>query len=119
MAKTLVIVESPGKIKKISSILGSKYMVMASVGHIRNLPSNQMGIDIENNFKPEYIIISNKRKVVNNLKQAVKECKEVILAADEDREGEAIASSLAEVLKLKDPKRIVFNSITKSEILKH
>ena len=117
MSKILVIVESPGKINKITSILGSKFQVMASVGHIRNLASKNMGIDIENNFKPTYTIVSDKRKVVNKLKAAVKNCKEVILAADEDREGEAIAASLAEELKLKNPKRIVFNSITKQEIM--
>jgi len=117
MSKTLVIVESPGKIKKIKSILGPEYNVMASVGHIRNLDPTRMSIDIDNDFKPEYIIINDKKQVVYNLKQAVKTCKEVILAADEDREGEAIAASLADVLKLKNPKRIVFNSITKKDIL--
>ena len=117
MSKSLVIVESPGKIAKISKILGSQYNVMASVGHIRNLDPKKLSVDIGNNFKPEYIIIKDKRKVVSNLKDAVKSCKEVILAADEDREGEAIAASLAEVLNLKKPKRIVFNAITKTEIM--
>ena len=117
MSKSLVIVESPGKIAKISKILGDKYIVMASVGHIRNLDPKNLSIDIENNFSPQYIIIKDKRKVVNDLKNVVKSCKEVILAADEDREGEAIAASLAEVLNLKKPKRIVFNAITKNEIL--
>ena len=118
MSKKLVIVESPGKIKKITSILGNDYLVMASVGHIRNLDPKGLGIDVNNNFKPNYIIVSNKKKVVRNLKEAVRSCSEVILAADEDREGEAIAASLAEELKLKNPKRIVFNSITKKDILK-
>ena len=117
MSKSLVIVESPGKIAKISKILGSGYNVMASVGHIRNLDPKKLSIDVNNNFEPEYIIIKDKRKVVSNLKDAVKSCKEVILAADEDREGEAIAASLAEVLNLKKPKRIVFNAITKAEIM--
>ena len=117
MSKSLVIVESPGKIAKISKILGSAYNVMASVGHIRNLDPKKLSIDVNNNFEPEYIIIKDKRKVVANLKDAVKSCKEVILAADEDREGEAIAASLAEVLNLKNPKRIVFNAITKAEIM--
>ena len=117
MSKSLVIVESPGKIAKISKILGNNYLVKASVGHIRNLDPKNLSIDVNNNFKPEYIIIPNKKKVVRDLKAAVKSCKEVILAADEDREGEAIAASLAEVLKLKNPKRIVFNAITKTEIL--
>jgi DNA topoisomerase-1 len=115
MSKSLVIVESPGKIDKISKILGNNYIVKASVGHIRNLNPKNLSIDVENNFKPEYII--TKKSVVSDLKAAVKKCKEVILAADEDREGEAIAASLAEVLKLKNPKRILFNAITKNEIL--
>ena len=115
MSKTLVIVESPGKITKISKILGNDYIVKASVGHIRNLDPAKLSIDVNNNFEPEYII--TKKSVVSDLKAAVKSCKEVILAADEDREGEAIAASLAEVLKLKNPKRIVFNAITKTDIL--
>lgn len=117
MAKTLVIVESPGKIKKITSILGNNYLVMASVGHVREMYREKLSVDIENGFKPIYKISEGKSNVVRNLKDAVKKCKEVILAADEDREGEAIAASLADILKLKDPKRIVFNSITKNEIL--
>jgi len=115
MSKSLVIVESPGKIAKISKILGNDYIVMASVGHIRNLNPKNLSIDVNNNFEPEYVI--TKKSVVSDLKSAVKKCNEVILAADEDREGEAIAASLAEVLKLKNPKRIVFNAITKNEIL--
>ena len=112
----LVIVESPGKIKKINSILGKDYLVKASVGHVRDLDHSNLGIDIENNFKPTYVISKDKKKVVNDLKSCVKSCSEVILAADEDREGEAIAASLAEVLNLKNPKRIVFNEITKNAL---
>ena len=117
MGKILVIVESPGKIKKITSILGDEYLVKASVGHIRNLNPKNLSIDVENNFKPEYIIIPDKKKVVADLRRCVKSCSSVILAADEDREGEAIAASLVDVLKLKNPKRIVFNAITKTAIL--
>ena len=117
MSKTVIIVESPGKIPKISKILGDNYVVKASVGHIRNLDPKNLSIDVNNNFKPEYITIPDKKSVVNDLKNTIKSSKEVILAADEDREGEAIAASLAEVLKLKSPKRIVFNAITKNDIL--
>lgn len=117
--KTLVIVESPGKIAKLSSILGNDYIVDASVGHIIEITD----VDIENNFTPSYDIIKGNDKkqsrlhVVSKLKQLAKNAKEVILAPDEDREGEMIGWSLAYVLKLKNAKRIVFNSITKEEIL--
>ena len=114
--KILFIVESPGKIKKINSILGNGYLVKASVGHVRDLESSGLGIDLENNFKPSYVISKDKKKVVADLKSCLSKCSDVILAADEDREGEAIAASLADVLKLKNPKRIVFNEITSSAI---
>jgi DNA topoisomerase I len=113
----LVIVESPGKIKKINSILGKDYLVKASVGHVRDLESSELSIDVDNGFAPTYVISKDKKKVVSDLKSTVKLCSEVILAADEDREGEAIAASLADVLKLKDPKRIVFNEITKTALM--
>ena len=114
--QTLVIVESPGKIKKINAILGKDYLVKASVGHIRDLESSKLSIDVNNDFKPTYVVSKDKKQVVSDLKNCVKKCSDVILAADEDREGEAIAASLADVLKLKDPKRIVFNEITKSAL---
>ena len=116
MLKTLVIVESPGKIKKIGEYLGSDYIIKASFGHCRDLDSKTLSIDVENNFKPNYIVIPDKRRVVKDLKDIASSCKEVILAADEDREGEMIASSLADLLKLKDPKRIVFHEITKKAL---
>lgn len=116
--QTLVIVESPGKIKKINAILGKNYLVKASIGHIRDLESSKLSIDVNNNFKPTYVVSKDKKQVVSDLQNCVKKCSEVILAADEDREGEAIAASLAEVLKLKDPKRIVFNEITKNALEK-
>ena len=116
MSKILFIVESPGKIKKINSILGNDYLVKASVGHVRDLESSGLGIDASNNFKPNYVISKDKKKVVSDLKACLAKCSDVILAADEDREGEAIAASLADVLKLKKPKRIVFNEITKNAI---
>lgn len=112
--KTLVIVESPGKVKKIQGILGSKYLVIASVGHIMDLKSSGISIDIDNKFTPEYEV--TKRDVVRNMKSLYKKCKDVLIATDEDREGEMIAWSVAYVLGIKDPKRMVFNSITKTAI---
>ena len=116
MSKTLVIVESPGKIKKISSYLGDDYIVKASFGHCRDLDKKTLSIEVENNFNPLYIVIPDKRKVISELKNEAKKCKEVILAADEDREGEMIAASLRDLLNLKNPKRIVFHEITKKAI---
>lgn len=118
MPKILVIVESPGKIKKIQSILGSGYLVVASVGHIIDLDRKSMSVKIDEDFEPIYTTIEGKNKVINDLKKFSKGSSDVLLAADEDREGEMIAWSVAHVLKLKEPKRIVFNSITKAELLK-
>lgn len=112
--KTLVVVESPGKVKKIQGILGSKYLVIASVGHIMDLKSNGISIDIDNKFTPEYEV--TKRDVVRKMKSYYKTCGDILIATDEDREGEMIAWSVAYVLGIKDPKRMVFNSITKSAI---
>ena len=114
----LVIVESPGKINKISSYLGDGYIVKASIGHVQELDKKTLSIDVENNFTPYYITSHDKIKVVEDLKNAMKDCSEVILAMDGDREGEAIAHSLSVVLKLNNPKRIIFHEITKSAILK-
>lgn len=118
MTKTLVIVESPGKIAKIGQFLGPNYIVKASFGHVMDLDKTTLSIDVENNFKPLYKVSTDKSKVVKELKALAKDCSDVILAADGDREGEAIAYSLASVLNLKEPKRIVFNEITKAAILK-
>ena len=112
----LLVVESPNKIKKIEHLLGNGYKVVASVGHIMDLDPNRMSVEIENEFKPIYINKSDKAKVISDLKYAAKNASEIILATDEDREGEMIAWSIAEVLKLKNPKRITFNAITKAEI---
>ncbi|WP_341837650.1 type I DNA topoisomerase [Chitinophaga pollutisoli] len=120
MAKNLVIVESPAKAKTIEKILGKDFEVKSSFGHIRDLEKDDMGIDIQNNFKPKYIIPDDKEKVVKELKKLVKDSDEVWLATDEDREGEAISWHLCEVLGL-DPastKRIVFHEITKPAIEK-
>lgn len=120
MAKNLVIVESPAKAKTIEKFLGKDFVVMSSFGHIRDLPSKDMSIDLENNFEPNYIITEDKVKVVKELKAAVEKAEFVWLASDEDREGEAIAWHLKEALNLdkSKTKRIVFNEITKNAILK-
>ncbi|MBI2257357.1 MAG: type I DNA topoisomerase [Flavobacteriia bacterium] len=120
MAKNLVIVESPAKAKTIEGYLGKEFQVKSSFGHIRDLSSKGLSIDIANNYKPEYEISSDKKTVISDLKKAVKEAEIVWLATDEDREGEAISWHLFEALQLekKDTKRITFNEITKSAILK-
>lgn len=119
MAKNLVIVESPAKAKTIEKFLGKDYVVKSSVGHIRDMPRKNMGIDIENNFEPIYEVTIDKKKVVAELRKAVKVAETIYLATDEDREGEAIAWHLLEVLKLpKDTPRIVFHEITKGAITK-
>ena len=118
MSKNLLIVESPAKAKTIEKILGSDFQVNSCYGHIRDLEKAAMGIDIENNFEPSYIVPDEKKKVVNELKSLAKKSDEVWLATDEDREGEAISWHLCEVLGL-DPtttKRIVFHEITKPAI---
>ncbi|MBU2545143.1 type I DNA topoisomerase [Patescibacteria group bacterium] len=112
----LVIVESPTKGKTISKFLGKDYKILSSFGHIRDLPISTLGVDVENNFKPKYVIPAKARKVIKELKAATKKVDEVILATDEDREGEAIAWHLSEALGLKNPKRIVFHEITKTAI---
>lgn len=117
--KNLVIVESPAKAKTISKFLGSDYVVMASMGHVRDLPKSKLGFDPQNNFEPEYTVSSDKKKVISELKKQIKKDTTIYLAADEDREGEAIAWHLIPSLKIeKNPiKRIVFHEITKDAIL--
>src|SRR5688500_12031121 len=118
MAKNLLIVETPAKAKTIEKILGEDFEVKSCYGHIRDLKKEEMGIDINNNYKPTYIVPEEKEKVVRELKQVAKKSNEVWLATDEDREGEAISWHLCEVLGL-DPsktKRIVFHEITKPAI---
>ncbi len=114
----LVIVESPAKAKTIEKYLGKKFKVVASVGHVRDLPKSEFGIDIENNFEPKYISIRGKSQVINNLKKEVKAADNVYLATDPDREGEAISWHLCTLLGLDpaDKKRITFNEITKNAV---
>jgi len=120
MAKNLVIVESPAKAKTIEKFLGKDYKVASSFGHIADLPAKELGVDVDGDFKPKYIVSKDKKDVVKKLKDLSKNAEMVWLASDEDREGEAIAWHLAETLKLdKDKtKRIVFHEITKNAILK-
>ncbi len=120
MAKNLVIVESPAKAKTIEKFLGKDFQVASSFGHIADLPSKELGIDVEGDFSPKYIVSDDKKAVVKKLKSLAKKAETVWLASDEDREGEAIAWHLVEQLKLKaeDTKRIVFHEITKKAILK-
>ena len=120
MQKNLVIVESPAKAKTIEKFLGKDFKVLSSYGHIRDLKKKEFSIDVDKNFKPAYEIPADKKALVNTLKAEAKEAETVWLASDEDREGEAIAWHLYEVLKLKpeNTKRIVFHEITKGAILK-
>ena len=120
MQKNLVIVESPAKAKTIEKFLGKDFKVLSSYGHIRDLKKKELSIDVDKNFKPAYEIPADKKALVNTLKAEAKEAETVWLASDEDREGEAIAWHLYEVLKLKpeNTKRIVFHEITKGAILK-
>ena len=119
MASNLVIVESPAKAKTIEKFLGQDFKVASSFGHIADLPSNELGVDVDGDFSPKYIVSSDKKKVVNELKSLAKKMNTVWLASDEDREGEAIAWHLSNTLGLKEinTKRIVFNEITKTAIL--
>lgn len=118
MAKYLVIVESPAKAKTINKFLGTNYEVVASNGHVRDLPKSQMGIDIENDFEPKYITIRGKGDILASLRKKVKKSDKVFLATDPDREGEAISWHLFHSLKLQDKKhsRITFNEITKNAV---
>ncbi len=118
MARYLVIVESPAKVKTIKKFLGSSYVVAASNGHVRDLPKSQLGIDIENDYEPKYITIRGKGEILAGLRKEVKKADKVYLATDPDREGEAISWHLKQALKLEDKKtyRISFNEITKSAV---
>ncbi len=118
MAKYLVIVESPAKVKTIKKFLGSNYEVLASNGHVRDLPKSQLGVDVENDYEPKYITIRGKGDVLAKLRKEAKKADKVYLATDPDREGEAISWHLANVLKLDDKKvnRISFNEITKNAV---
>ena len=118
MAKYLVIVESPAKVKTVKKFLGANYEVTASNGHVRDLPKSQLGIDVEHDFEPKYITIRGKGELLSGLRKAAKKADKVYLATDPDREGEAIAWHLSKALNLDDKKmrRITFNEITKTAV---
>ena len=117
MKKRLIIVESPTKARTIKKFLPASYIVKASVGHVRDLPKSTLGVDVDNDFTPKYLTIKGKGDVIKELKAAVKSADDVFLATDPDREGEAIAWHLAELLKLPDAKRIELHEITKAAAL--
>jgi len=122
LSKPLIIVESPTKARTIKKFLPPRYVVKASVGHVRDLPKSTLGVDVDHDFQPRYLTIKGKGDVIKELRSAAKTASEVYLATDPDREGEAIAWHLAELLKLDDPKRIELHEITKSaalEALRH
>src|SRR5262249_32791210 len=114
----LVIVESPAKAKTIKKYLGSGYAVKASVGHVKDLPKKNIGIDIDNDFQPEYVVIEGKKKVLAEIKKVAGEVQKIYLAPDPDREGEAIAWHIAEEIRHDNPniQRVLFNEITKKAV---
>jgi DNA topoisomerase-1 len=117
VARSLVIVESPAKARTIAGFLGGDFVVKASMGHVRDLPSKGLNVDVDNGFKVDYEVNANKKNVIKELKDALKGVDELYLATDEDREGEAISWHLLEVLKPKVPvKRMVFHEITQAAI---
>ena len=119
MSEGLIIVESPAKARTLKRFLGDRFDVLASMGHVRDLPGNEMGVEVEAGFKPHYEVVESRKKTITELKSAVKkDGGAVILASDPDREGEAIAWHLAEVLKLKSPRRIEFHEITSEAVRK-
>src|SRR6187399_2049420 len=119
MAKALVIVESPAKAKTINKYLGKDFKVIASMGHVRDLPKSKLGVDIEGGFHPEYVVLPDRQKVIKELKDAAKTADQIFIATDPDREGEAIGWHLAEELggAKKKVRRLMFNEITKKAIL--
>ena len=119
MAKALVIVESPAKAKTINKYLGRDYKVVASMGHVRDLPKSKLGVDVNEGFEPEYVVLPDRTKVIRELKEAAKSAEQIFVATDPDREGEAIGWHLAEELGAPKKKvhRLMFNEITKKAIL--
>jgi len=120
MAKHLVIVESPAKAKTLNLYLGDNYLVKASMGHIRDLPPKKLGVDVEHDFAAEYLLIPERKKIVSELQKAAKQAESILLAADPDREGEAICWHLAQVLEKYNGSihRATFHEITKSAVQK-
>ena len=119
MSEGLIIVESPAKARTLKRFLGDRFDVLASMGHVRDLPSSELGIDVDAGFEPHYEVVESRRKTINELAAATKKDRQnVILASDPDREGEAIAWHLAAVLKLGSPTRIEFHEITSEAVRK-
>ena len=116
--KYLVIVESPAKSKTLTKILGKDFLVKSSIGHIRDLPAKGLGIDVKNDFEPTYEVMVGKQKVVDELNDLAKKADKVYLASDPDREGEAIAWHLSQILSSKSSTRIAFNQITPDAVTK-
>jgi len=117
MAKKLLIVESPSKAKTIGKYLGKDFIVQATVGHIRDLPKKELGVDLDNDFNPKYITIRGKGEIIKKLKAAAKKSDEILIATDPDREGEAIAFHISEIIGGdRNIQRVLFNEITKSGI---
>src|SRR5512136_2591136 len=119
MSKGLIIVESPAKVKTLEKFLGKDYVVKASVGHVKDLPEGELGVDLEKNFEPEYVIIPGKGKVLRELKKASKGVENIYLGPDPDREGEAIAWHVAEEIgnENKNIYRVLFNEITQKAVV--
>ena len=121
MAKNLVLVESPAKAKTINKYLGKDYIVEATIGHIRNLPKTKLGVDVDNNFKPQYVTISGKGDIIKKIKSLASKSKNIYIATDPDREGEAIAQDIADILNGNNGiklHRVLFNEITKTGVQK-
>ena len=116
MAEGLIIVESPAKARTLKRFLGDRFDVRASMGHVRDLPERELAVDVEHDFRPSYRVVNDRQETISALKKAVKNQASVILASDPDREGEAIAWHLAEVLRLREPKRIEFHEITSDAV---
>ncbi|RKZ27995.1 DNA topoisomerase I, partial [bacterium] len=118
MGKKVVVVESPSKSRTLSKYLGSDFKVVASMGHIIDLPQKELAVDVDNGFRPKFVVIPGKSKVIKLLKDALKNADQVFLASDPDREGEAIAYHIARHFHiLKSAKRVLFNEITKTAVL--
>ena len=118
MSDSLIVVESPTKVKTIKKLLGRNFNVVASMGHVKDLPKKSLGIDLENNFEPTYQVIDSKKKTIEDLKKAAKTAQNIYLAPDPDREGEAIAWHIAQIIgdKKKSIYRVLFNDLTKSTV---
>src|SRR3989475_7951759 len=116
MPEGLIIVESPAKARTLKRFLGDRFDVRASMGHVRDLPERELAVDVDHDFQPSYRIVGDRQETISALKKAVKNRNDVILASDPDREGEAIAWHLSEVLHLRDPKRIEFHEITSDAV---